>query len=200
MKNLVNTQVTPLTQQMKTFLSTGNEYINIGAAGAMVLGTSQWIYSMGLLIIASIQLIFMLLLLFGRRTAALKACTGSFIVGIFWFMFFVRGILEFAMSTILGDGISRIYVLTLSQVCLAMDMDDSSFLSAVSPDLPKYLQIGDDTLELCLNSSLISVLENSGIHELIPDMSADDLSLSKIVDDEFAKIDWNQTVNDNTKG
>jgi hypothetical protein len=75
----------------------------MGAAFLLIFGTSQWIYSTGLLIIVSVQLAVMYMLLISKKPKALKSCTGSVVMGLFWLVFFGRGLLEFGFTTVIGD-------------------------------------------------------------------------------------------------
>jgi hypothetical protein len=85
------------------FILAGNDNINLFSAGILAFGTSQWIYSIGLLIIVSVQLGIMFMLLIGQKPKALKSCTGSVVMGLFWLVFFGRGLLEFGLTTVIGD-------------------------------------------------------------------------------------------------
>jgi hypothetical protein len=84
-------------------------------------------------------------------------------------------------------------------VCFNVESGYSDSLSVINEDFPKYLRIGGNTLELCLNSSLANVLENSGVHELL-NMTKSEVSFGVQIQEKFDDIDWNTTISENADG
>lgn len=98
--SVLNGALITASDKLNSFL----DLLTIISSGLLFLGNSQYIFTSGIFIVVLFQLCVMLLLLFNQKPKAVKSCTSSSVITLFWLSFFVRGILEFIYSAAIGDG------------------------------------------------------------------------------------------------